>query len=339
MPKSQWGDIKYDRVSITDDVEASARLLSPLAETFDNRLVDAEAYEIPLTPSPSTNTTDVPPEEKDSYGPPPLSYPIQTKRWSLISTWSIIILLNTILPIAIFYVLRHVFHSRIDVIINASQIPMTPILFQFPYRLWQLKRRNGERSPRERGLFTWDFFQWQFLFGAALTTIICAVAGALESYHLFAFAPLILFGEVSLQVLVFNTLARFNVAQPCRISSVPKGEPFRPGVYYVIEDLTAVDGGGGVEFREELLERWNASLPFQSLVYNIGWILGTSGFFMVLVELALMMTTPIDIFFGLSWIILWAWAGLGAYYCIKYTKSRLEAEKLWWDNEVLNAGP
>ncbi|KAF8528171.1 hypothetical protein BU17DRAFT_39253 [Hysterangium stoloniferum] len=343
MPKSRWGDVKYDPVSTTDDTEASARLVSPLAETLDNRLLDAEAYEIPLTPAlasvDATTTIDVRPYEKDSYnpvnGPPPLSYPIQTKRWSLISTWSIIILLNTILPVTIFYVLRHG-NILTHVILNISQIPMTPTLFQFPYRLWQLKRRNGERSPREHGLFTWDFFQWQFFFGAALTTAICAVAGTLESYHLFALAPLILFGEVCLQVIIFNTLARFKVSQPCRISSVPKGEPFRPGVYYVIEDLTAVDGGGGVEFRDELLERWNASLPFQSLVYNVGWILGTSGICMVLLELGLMMTTPIDIFFGLSWVILWAWAGLGAYYCIRYTKSRLKAEKLWWDKVVLN---
>lgn len=268
-------------------------------------------------------------------GPPPLRYPIQTKKWSIISASALFILLNTILPTVIFYVLRHVFHSHIAIILDVSQIPMIPTLFQFPYRLWQLKHRNGERSPRIHGILTWDLFQWQFLFAVALMTGLSVITGLLESYHLFAFSSIIIASEMCLQIIFFNILAQYNIPQPCRISSIQRGEPFRPALYYIIEDLTAVDGGAGARFRDELAERWNASTPFQTLIYKMGWILGFSGLAMALIELLFMMTMPIDIFFGLSWVIFWTWAGYITYYCIRYTRASLLAEREWWDKEIL----
>ena len=53
--------------------------------------------------------------EKDDFsvvsnptdGPPPLLYPIETKHKSIFITWSIIILANTVFPVAIFYILRY----------------------------------------------------------------------------------------------------------------------------------------------------------------------------------------------------------------------------------------
>jgi 3-dehydroquinate dehydratase len=39
---------------------------------------------------------------------------------------------------------------------------------------------------------------------------------------------------------------------PIRISSVAKGERFRPGSYFAIEDFGAVDGNGGRPYRSAL---------------------------------------------------------------------------------------
>lgn len=106
-------------------------------------------------------------------------------------------------------------------------------------------------------------------------------------------------------------------------------------MFFSIEDLTAVDGGAGARFRDELAERWNASVPFQNLIYKIGWIIGYSGLAMAFIELIFMMTMPIDVFFGLSWVIFWSWAGYITYYCIRYTRASLLAEREWWDKEIL----
>lgn len=42
-----------------------------------------------------------------AVGPPPLQYPIESKTKALVLTWSVIIFTNTVLPVTLFYVLRH----------------------------------------------------------------------------------------------------------------------------------------------------------------------------------------------------------------------------------------
>lgn len=48
----------------------------------------------------------------------------------------------------------------------------------------------------------------------------------------------------------------------------------KPGVFVLIEDIVAVDGGGGQEFRAALLARYESSKDFQSLVEQINWLWG-----------------------------------------------------------------
>jgi hypothetical protein len=100
-----------------------------------------------------------------------------------------------------------------------------------------------------------------------------------------------------------------------------------------------VDGAGGTDFRDRLADRWDASPPFQRLVRDVGRITGFSGLLMVGVELALILMTPADLFFGASWVILWAWAAVSAYACISYTKTCLEIEMLWWKEEMVRGTP
>lgn len=84
-------------------------------------------------------------------------------------------------------------------------------------------------------------------------------------------------------------------------------------------------------YRENLAERWDVSPPFRRLVRDVGRILASSGLLMVSIEVALIIVTPVDVFFGASWLILWAWAALSACYCISYTKKCLREEKVWWN--------
>jgi len=44
---------------------------------------------------------------------------------------------------------------------------------------------------------------------------------------------------------------QFCMPMPFRISSLPAGHIAHPGIFTIIEDIIAVDGGGGVKFREE----------------------------------------------------------------------------------------
>ena len=97
-----------------------------------------------------------------------------------------------------------------------------------------------------------------------------------------------------------------------------------------MEDLTAVDGGGGAQYRDQLAERWSSSTPFRYLVRDVGRVLGCSGLLMVSVELALILMTPAEVFIGASWVVFWTWAALSTYCCVCYTKTCLAVERDWW---------
>ena len=113
--------------------------------------------------------------------------------------------------------------------------------------------------------------------------------------------------------------------------SLYKTLTFRSGS---IEDVTAVDGGGGVEYRDRLAERWRTSPPFRYLVRDVGRILSLTGLVMTGVELGLILMTTSEFFIGASWAILWAWAALSTYCCVAYTQTCLAYERDWWKLNV-----
>ena len=51
-----------------------------------------------------------------------------------------------------------------------------------------------------------------------------------------------------IQMLIIDIMRLAGMRAPLRISSLPRGSPLRPGIYSIIEDVCAVDGGGGTEF-------------------------------------------------------------------------------------------
>lgn len=55
---------------------------------------------------------------------------------------------------------------------------------------------------------------------------------------------------------------------PFRISSTPKGGEVYPGVYYLIEDIIAVNANAGRPYREALGARYTASPRFRRMIRN-----------------------------------------------------------------------
>jgi hypothetical protein len=78
------------------------------------------------------------------------------------------------------------------------------------------------------------------------------------------------------QMLLIDGLRYLGVPAPMRISSLPRGSPLRPGIYSIIEDVCAVDGGGGTEFRQRLNLRFVASHYFRRMLHRLTlfWALG-----------------------------------------------------------------
>lgn len=113
--------------------------------------------------------------------------------------------------------------------------------------------------------------------------------------------------------LVFVIIIQFIVSLtririPFRLSSMPPNHEIRPAIYYMMEDIVAVDGGGRSAYRRALNERYEKSIVFQRLLRQMTayWILG--GLVFIAVSSAFTFGTDTNFAFGatLIWIPVWA---------------------------------
>lgn len=94
--------------------------------------------------------------------------------------------------------------------------------------------------------------------------------------RLLAMPPASMLFAVGIQMLFIDVLRYMKIPAPIRISSLPRGTPLRPGIYSVIEDVIAVDGSGGTEFRQRLNLRYMASHVFRQMLHRLTlfWAVG-----------------------------------------------------------------
>ena len=81
--------------------------------------------------------------------------------------------------------------------------------------------------------------------------------------------PASMLAAVSIQLLIIDALRYLGYKAPIRISSLPRGVPLRPSIYSIIEDICAVDGSGGTEFRQRLNLRYMASHYFRQMLHRL----------------------------------------------------------------------
>lgn len=79
-----------------------------------------------------------------------------------------------------------------------------------------------------------------------------------------------------LALLALDVLRLAGIKAPFRLSSIPRGGKMIPAIYLVVEDVLAVDGGGGTAFRERLSRRYEESVYFRELLQFLSsfWSIG-----------------------------------------------------------------
>jgi hypothetical protein len=112
-------------------------------------------------------------------------------------------------------------------------------------------------------------------------------------------APTMLY-TFAFELLLIDTLRILHYRSPLRISSLPAGEPLRPGIYFIIEDVVAVDGGGGTAYRERLNERYEKSHLFRQMLHRLTlfWAGGAAG--MAVVCTVVVFTVPGSVAYAVS---------------------------------------
>lgn len=87
---------------------------------------------------------------------------------------------------------------------------------------------------------------------------------------------------------------------PFRISSTPKGYTMPTALYVLIEDIVAVDGGGGKKYRRALRDRYLASPYFRQMLFEMNCFWGGGSIIWATICTILIFTTPRDVAYTVS---------------------------------------
>jgi hypothetical protein len=136
------------------------------------------------------------------------------------------------------------------------------------------------------------------------------------------------------ELLVVDIMRLFHVPAPVRISSVPKGAQLRPGIYSLIEDICAVDGSGGTEFRTALDKRYAASHIFRTMLRKLGVFWAVGGEAVAVVCTILIFTIPADAAYVVGWSVPFVWAGVWTLATFWYVNRELKRERIEWSKEA-----
>lgn len=119
---------------------------------------------------------------------------------------------------------------------------------------------------------------------------------------------------------------------PFRVSSLPPLELLPPLTYTITEDIVAVDGGGGLAFRQAWRHRYEASRAIRRLcrVAAVAW--GASGCVIACALIAAAWTAPTDTAYGLGYGVPWLWAMALSAWTVWYSRAALRKEREQWEN-------
>jgi hypothetical protein len=123
-------------------------------------------------------------------------------------------------------------------------------VFEYFYRLYNLFRGESRARPLNAPKSRLDFFQINF----TIVWLVLAIELIVGTVHPIPYVRLLAmplptvmfyFGGVHLSL---DILRMFRFKAPFRISSTPKGSLMPTALYVLVEDIVAVDGGGGQKY-------------------------------------------------------------------------------------------
>lgn len=136
-----------------------------------------------------------------------------------------------------------------------------------------------------------------------------------------------------LELVLVDALRLLGIPSPMRISSVPRGAPLRPGVYSFIEDVCAVDGSGGTEFRQRLNLRYMASKPFRIMLHRLTLFWAAGALAIATASTAMIFTLSRNAAYVIGWTVPFGWAAVWTLITTKWVQRSLKIENRVWREE------
>ncbi|KAK5173648.1 uncharacterized protein LTR77_002329 [Saxophila tyrrhenica] len=269
--------------------------------------------------------------------PPPLNYSLISRKWSILWFWSLILIDSIAMPIVLYFCLWYYTDLSPNTVFSIVTAALGGIsIFEYFirfYRLW--KKGSTCRVIGARRMYL-DWFHWNFTL-AWVIIMIELIVGTVPEHPPIRLVAMPLASMVytfGTELMIIDIMRYFQMPAPCRISSIPKGAQLRPGIYSIIEDVIAVDGSGGTEYREALNRRYEASHIFRAMLRRLGmyWAVGAQG--CAVLTTILIFTLSEDAAYSVGWSLPFVWAGFWTIGTFWYVNRKLKEEKKAWQEEV-----
>jgi hypothetical protein len=229
-----------------------------------------------------------------------------------------------------------------------------PTYVEFALRSFRLIKKEHFFKPlgaNQRWAF--DITNWILVLTIATVTSLLIVGAAPHIVFLRVLsmpAPAILFCLAG-PVFLLSLYSACGWRAPFRISSTAKGEKVLPGIYYIAEDIIAVNAGGGRPFREGWSARYNASPIFRKMIRDQSWFWSVPALFVAVACTVVVCIHPVPdpVAYGIGMLLLFAsysqayiisgwgvpflWAGIWGAITLLWVRSVMAMEKKSWQED------
>ena len=205
------------------------------------------------------------------------------KRWKLAGYIALMVFDACIVPILLYYAMTY--GGNVQGYITFAVVTVIwggPTYVEFAVRSLRLIKQERFFKPlgaNQRWVF--DITNWILVLTIACVTSLLIVGAAPHVVFLRVLSmpgPAILFCLAG-PIFLISLYSACDWKAPFRISSTAKGNQVLPGIYYIVEDIVAVNAGGGRPFREGWAARYNASPIFQKMIRDQSWFWSIPGLF------------------------------------------------------------
>ncbi|KAL6230872.1 hypothetical protein BDW75DRAFT_55824 [Aspergillus navahoensis] len=290
--------------------------------------------------NPSTAEAPACPEGSTSE-PPPLPYSLRDRKKSIAFFWFLFVLDCTAQPLGLYFGLWYgtdLSHNLVFTIVTISLGGIS--VFEYFYRLYNLFRSDSTTRPLNARKSWLDFFHINFTI-VWLILAVELITGTVPEEPYVRLVAMVLptvmfyFGAVYLSLDILRVC---GFRAPFRISSTPKGAVMPTALYVLIEDVVAVDGGGGQMYRYALRTRYLSSPYFRRMLVQMNFFWAGGSIIWAAAITAMVFTTPQDAAFVIGWTVPFLWAALWTLITIPWVQSDLRREKEAWRTNGVQGG-
>ncbi|OBT68099.1 hypothetical protein VE03_01533 [Pseudogymnoascus sp. 23342-1-I1] len=274
--------------------------------------------------------------DPDFAAPPPLNYTLRTRKKSLAIFWFLIFLDCICMPLALYFGLWYGTNLSHNAVFSISTGAIgTVSIVEYFIRFRRLWKKGS--TCRVIGARRWylDWFHWNLSLAwiAVMIELIIGTVPHEPPIRLLAMPVPSMVFAFGLELVIVDVLRLLGIPSPCRISSVPAGAPLRPGVYSFIEDVCAVDGSGGTEFRQRLNLRYMASKPFRRMLHRLTLFWAAGALAIAAGSTAMIFTLSRNAAYVIGWTVPFGWAAVWTLITTKWVQRSLKIENRVWQEE------